>query len=164
MRLQNILTDWNTRHEAGQPSLNKLIYMLDHKYTEANLMFKHLKGRDRLLGRYLKDACDKGNFVLLLAHMTLTASNVWGEMIPEEEPEEALELSSIIWPDGKLLLDQGNVDSDEVIHPQYDSREPDRVTPEETGNQGIDEAHFYRDAVSVGSLWLFTKHVASNLL
>ena len=68
----NCLKEWKRCHDARQPTFSKLAYVLEHRYSEASLRLSQLKGRDRVLGRYLKQICNQEQVTLVLASMTLT--------------------------------------------------------------------------------------------
>lgn len=147
-KFQHILQDWNRRYEAGQPTLGKLAYILEHKYSEANLRLDRLKGRDRLLGRYLKELCAKENFVLLLGNMTLTVYNAEQEDSEDDGNEEHLAIKNIIDLQGNQLLPHATITDEEIIQRNSFHRQPDEEESEETGNEGMHVTHFYHDAVS----------------
>lgn len=146
--LDGILKEWTRCVEANQPTIPKLAYFLDHKYTEANLQFSRLKGRDRLLGRYLREACESEGFTVLLANLTFTEFNAEESQAEDEDKETELRLSNLMRVDGRLLIDGAAIEHEELIQrDRYQNRWPDKVESEETGNQGVDATHFYHDSV-----------------
>ncbi|KAL8666637.1 MAG: hypothetical protein Q9168_007428 [Polycauliona sp. 1 TL-2023] len=61
---------WNDQISWGSESAPKfLAYMLDHKYTDANLRSDHLKGKDAQQFRHLEAACQDQNITLFLANV-----------------------------------------------------------------------------------------------
>ncbi|KAJ0157967.1 hypothetical protein HZ326_0583 [Fusarium oxysporum f. sp. albedinis] len=46
------------RFRTDLPKVGKLLYPLDHLYTESSLCLRNLKGRDRSIGRYLNEIFD----------------------------------------------------------------------------------------------------------
>ena len=146
--LGNILNDWICRYKAGLSVPRKLIHILDHKYSEASLRLDRLKGRDLLLGRYLSENGDKNCLELMFGHLTLTVLDVERSKEEGEEPEETLELGHVVTAEGKLLLVEAAISNDEIIEENCYDRWPDDVENEETGNEGVDSTHIYRDAVS----------------
>ncbi|KAL8763053.1 MAG: hypothetical protein Q9184_001080 [Pyrenodesmia sp. 2 TL-2023] len=148
--LDGILKEWTRCVEASQPTIPKLAYFLDHKYTEANLQFSRLKGRDRLLGRYLREACESEGFTVLLANLTFTEFNAEQSQAEDEDKETELRLSNLMRVDGRLLIDGATIEDEELIQRnRYQNRWPDKVESEETGNEGVDATHFYHDSVFV---------------
>ena len=69
--LSRVLHEWKRGFEGKQPTPAKMVYFLDHDYSSANLRLDKLKGRDRLVGRYVVDACKEEGFYMFLAHCDL---------------------------------------------------------------------------------------------
>ena len=146
-KFERILKDWNRRLNEGQPTSNKLAWILDHKYSEANLSLRRLKGHDDLLGRYAEEICEKQKIVIMLANMTRTVFDV-ARGDNDEELEQSLKLSNVVEADGRLIIHSANIEEEEIIQADCFDRNPDKVEEEETGNEGVDETHFYHNAVS----------------
>ena len=99
MALREILRDWNSRYERRQPVTPMLVYCLEHKYSLAKLRLEKLKGRDRLVGRYLKEACEMEGCILLLAHLDCISCHA--EISEAEDRlDEELKLKNIVRLDG----------------------------------------------------------------
>ena len=145
--LRGILKEWKRRYEANQPTINKLAYHLDHEYSEANLRFERLKGRDRLLGRYLNEACGAEGFTVLLANLTLTIYNAEESQMEDEDCQNELRLHNLVNMNGREILDSANLEDEEIVQYGCYDRLPDEIDSKETGNEGIDATHFYRDTV-----------------
>ncbi|KAL8765527.1 MAG: hypothetical protein Q9209_007435 [Squamulea sp. 1 TL-2023] len=140
-----ILTTWKSRYEAQQPVMKKLAYFLDHHYSTVNLRFDRLKGHDRLLGRLIKDVCDAEGFTPLLANAAYTISG-----ISEDDPDdctESLVLSILVDFNDKMVLDGADIGKGEFVQEDRYDRMPDEQEHEDTGNQGTESTHFYRDTV-----------------
>ena len=74
-KLNQMLALWTqTAQRERNDAPNFLAYMLDHKYTDANLRLDHLKGKDAFLARYLQAACQDQNFHFFLANLEHTKS------------------------------------------------------------------------------------------
>ena len=74
-KLNQILAIWN--HKSQRKPMDAppfLSYMLDHKYTDANLRLDHLKGKDAYLARSLQTACVDQGFCFFLANLERTVS------------------------------------------------------------------------------------------
>ncbi|KIO28614.1 hypothetical protein M407DRAFT_52609, partial [Tulasnella calospora MUT 4182] len=71
-RLSEVLTSWKTS-VLDQTTPSKILYLLDHKYSTANLTENGLDGRDIYIISVLKDIAQKSGFKLLLAHLELFA-------------------------------------------------------------------------------------------
>lgn len=52
----------------------KLAYILEHDYSEANICLDHLKGQDQRRIRYISDSCRDQGFCLFLAHFQCSQS------------------------------------------------------------------------------------------
>lgn len=52
----------------------KLVYILEHEYSEANICLNHLKGKDQLRARYLSEACQDQGFCLFFPHFEYSQS------------------------------------------------------------------------------------------
>ncbi|EXL70704.1 hypothetical protein FOPG_13507 [Fusarium oxysporum f. sp. conglutinans race 2 54008] len=52
------------------PKVGKLLYPLDHLYTESSLCLRNLKGRDRSIGRYLNEICSEACFYFMFGQTT----------------------------------------------------------------------------------------------
>lgn len=70
-RLSEVLTSWKTS-ARNQDSPRKIVYLLDDKYSTANLTEDGLDGRDAYIASVMKDIAQKSGFKLLLAHLELS--------------------------------------------------------------------------------------------
>jgi len=153
--LRSVLKEWKRRYKAGQPTSEKLLYILDHKYSEANLCLESLKGRDVILGRILKESCDKEDFLLLFANMTKTILDAQATNDGYGDPsEEEFHLENLVKATGESFLREAKMSEDEIVQCSPHDRMPDEITSKETGNEGVDATHFYHDAVSYAVLKL----------
>ncbi|KAI4120997.1 MAG: hypothetical protein LQ338_006620 [Usnochroma carphineum] len=142
--LSRTLQEWKRRYDTRQPMEDKLVYILDHDYSTANLRFDNLKGRDRLVGRYVKDACDSEGFTMLFANLDLE----YTKNEDDEEPEvlgEEWKLSHVVYPNGRLVLDSADLRDEELVQLNPYDRFADRTEDEETGNEGVNTTYFYHD-------------------
>ncbi|KAG8939846.1 hypothetical protein FRC04_005940 [Tulasnella sp. 424] len=71
-RLGKVLASWK-KSVSDQDVPRKIVYLLEHKYSEANLTADGLKGRDAYILSVLKDVAQTEGFKLLLAHLELFA-------------------------------------------------------------------------------------------
>lgn len=65
-KLRHILLSWKHAKDAPQ----KIIYMLEHQYSHANLSGSALKGKDAHVAGYLSALCKELNFHLGLANLS----------------------------------------------------------------------------------------------
>lgn len=131
--------------------MEKLLYILDHRYSEANLTYERLKGRDVFIGRLLKESCAEQGFVFLLANVTKTIFNAESEY--EEDHEWDLALTNLVKLDGREFLSKVDMVEDEIVQDSPFDRYPDEETSEETGNEGVDATHFYHNSVSLNVMF-----------
>lgn len=68
-KLNRILESWGRQPRDAKSEPEILVYILGHKYTDANLRLSHLKGRDRAKADQLYAACKDAGFALLLANL-----------------------------------------------------------------------------------------------
>ncbi|KAF9777669.1 hypothetical protein IL306_004345 [Fusarium sp. DS 682] len=59
-----------TRFRTDFPQVHRLLYPLDHLYTQSSLCLKNLKGRDRAVGRCLNEICSQAGFYFMMGHTT----------------------------------------------------------------------------------------------
>ncbi|KAM5518245.1 2OG-Fe(II) oxygenase [Fusarium oxysporum f. sp. phaseoli] len=64
--LKSILAKFRT----DLPKVGKLLYPLEHLYTESSLCLRNLKGRDRSIGRYLNEICSEACFYFMFGQTT----------------------------------------------------------------------------------------------
>lgn len=170
--LQNIISSWKTCYDEDREGCpNALAYMLDHKYTDANLGSSQLKGEDQLRLQYLSDVCERNGFSVFLSNLVRRIQGDCDEQYEEEAwrdlyfqaldgeadtlhsiqevTEESLRLTLVIDLDGNNII--RNIPLDECIIVQD---EPFAGDPDEedwsgpTGNQGVSATHFYHRTVS----------------
>ncbi|MCJ1281729.1 hypothetical protein MMC26_001051 [Xylographa opegraphella] len=83
VELEKLLSTWErTLGTAVSQAPELLAYATEHKYTDANLNFDYLKGKDRYRAQFLKDSCVKQGFGLYLANFEYIVS---GGCVYEED-------------------------------------------------------------------------------
>jgi hypothetical protein len=142
--LERLLQIWNEDFHG----IDKLIYPLEHQYTEANLGLKRLKGVDAAKARYIESLCTKNGFFWFLGRMTKETSDDCGFYYEEEE--ETLTLDRIVTPAGKKLgwaIEDVSEDQILAIEP-YAGRDADSEDEGAfTGNESMPSTFRYRDTV-----------------
>jgi 2-oxoglutarate-Fe(II)-dependent oxygenase superfamily protein len=141
-----------------------LLYMLDHKYTYAELSFARLKGADQARVAEVRKACEQTGFPVFLANIEKSQSGSvfdyrdisgsrWNDDAPhclEEITETNLVLSDVVEPDDHTLATEVNIRNDDKMFVQDD---PFNDDPDDedfggyTGNEGATATHFYRRTV-----------------
>ncbi|KAL8713124.1 MAG: hypothetical protein Q9220_002645 [cf. Caloplaca sp. 1 TL-2023] len=148
--LEDILRTWQTCYKEDSAPNKKLIYMLQHDYSEASLRLDGLKGHDRLMGQNLQESCEKEKFTILLAHLTSTVHDAVGED-RDCDPCKHLTLTGVVDLEGRLrrMLKKIQVSKEDIVQLTPFNRSPNEVTAEETGNEGVQVTHFYRESVLI---------------
>ena len=161
------LRNWEATSAAG----DKLVWLLEHQYSEAGLSFDVLKNADAALGRVLARAAQRVNHALYAAILSIYE---WGtvedsgdfpdwddpedydwddEDWDEEQIDSTRELSGLVAPDGSrpdydaLPLLAGEL----LPAGALDGAEPDHQDSRVTGNEGVQLSRAYRRAALV--LW-----------
>ena len=157
MKLRNILAFWMTSFKNSSPGCPKILaYMLEHKYTDANLKFELLKGKDQHTARSLLEACPKEDFCVYVANLIRSVCGGCEEYDDEdihpidEVYEEDLYLSKVVDLHGAVIATRLQFNEDNIVQKNPFARDPD---DEEytgfTGNEGVSTTHFFRDSVSI---------------
>ena len=165
-RIAARLAAWRDRPDAS----DKLVWLLDHDYSEAGLSFDTLKNVDAALARILAPAAARADCELYAAIVHATASGgatydgqyveSWGDSDDEDagdmEMDEAHD--SRVWLDGWAGRDGRRPPFEEIpvlpgeLLPQgaLDDAEPDNQwLHEATGNEGVTLERAYRRAAFV---------------
>jgi hypothetical protein len=168
--LQKVIALWKSNYD-GRPSCPKALgYKLDHKYTDANLQFNHLKGTDQVRLEYLREICGRNGFSVFLANVELARygecyqqfdESCWRELYfdavngtaPEihgiDASEESIHLTVIVDLDGSEILTNVPLDDDIFVQAEPFDQDPDEEDwSGPTGNEGVSATHFYRTTVS----------------
>ncbi|NEV63325.1 2OG-Fe(II) oxygenase [Thiorhodococcus minor] len=158
-RLATTLAAWGQDSQGAA----KLVYPLEHAYTQAELGFARLKGADAAVAAVLLDAAREADCDLHLALVSIEESG-WAEYVGGGWGNEAYEIGEVTeerrvihdWrsPDG-VASDMGSLPFDEAeVSPPEAFADLDDVDPEfqeATGNEGASFERFYQRAALV--LW-----------
>ncbi|KAI0851538.1 hypothetical protein F5Y00DRAFT_267723 [Daldinia vernicosa] len=141
-RLRSVLVKW----ESKLPSTEKLIYMLDHKYTQSSLKLSNLKGRDSAVCQCLYEVGLGCGFTIFLAKMTRTQSD---ERYGYDD-EESTELEDVRTCDGLTVCNRESLEDEDILGSGLWNRTPDSVEEGEfTGNESMPSTLRYHDTVVV---------------
>ena len=169
--LDKVLAFWSKQdreidsHSDHVPE--KLVYILEHEYSEANICLDHLKGKDQLRTRYLLEACRDQDFCLYLAHFEYSLSGSidededgpnWGyggnrvdyhEFI--DEFGASWKLQTIFQYNGKRIAEDIDLEEEDLLkNVDFTDIEPDDEDCDGyTGNEGCTATHFYRRTCAV---------------
>jgi hypothetical protein len=165
-RIAERLVAWRDRDAAS----DKLVWVLDHDYSEAGLSFDTLKNVDAALARVLAPAAARAGCELYAAVVRATVHgdatyhgnyvDGWGEWGDEDAGDMEIDevYESRIWLDGWAGRDGGEPPFEEVpvlpgeLLPQgaLDDAEPDEQRLHEaSGNEGVSLERAYRHAALV---------------
>ena len=169
-----LLQDWDREEGAA----NKVVWLLDHDYSQAGLSFDALKGVDAAVGRMLASAAERAGCALHAAILHIEEHGMpadydfdWGWRGPS--PAERVEIGEVfdwdLWLDswvdpggarpalGRLPLGEGELLPLDCL----EDAEPDEQSVHEaSGNEGVDVTHRYRRAALVIWPW---KHTLKNI-
>lgn len=177
MRLRGVLQAWASADRTGEEYCGeeppqKLAYLLNHKYSHANLSFDKLKGTDAAKAVHLRDICSEIGFVVYLGSLTYRVSGgcindhggggygygCWHDEEDEEdvddlEMDEADETSCsvqlIAGPDGNLVGTEQDLDMEELMAEEYDFSRLEPDDKEYEGYQGNVCSHITPSVLSL---------------
>lgn len=172
--LEKALKAYFHREEGQDAKPPKLVYFLDHSYTEHSLKWDLLKGADRKNAEALRCAAEHlgmtPHLALVEIHESWTADDEYDDRYGEEydpEPGELIEDSTVLshWLDAagkKLPYREVSVSEDELCWTK-DTEESDLINSEHEGwmgNYGNTMDYWYRRAAIV--LWRESDEVAMS--
>lgn len=135
------------RWTRSLPERDCLVYILEHKYTQASLKLSSLKGRDTFVGRYLQNVCSDNGYYYFFANMT--ASKSAAEEYDMSAEDDEICLKNVVAPDGMELASTIKIEEDAILSEDPFDRGCDSEDEEEyTGNASIPSTHRYHDTVS----------------
>jgi len=171
-RLVQLLGGWNTSTAAPDETPAKLVYPLEHAYTQAEIAFAALKGKDAAIAQCLIPAAAAAGCDLHLALLTVTASG-WAEYTGSgrwDSPDlEVGEVTETDWQlhdwclpdDSRPAMDPLPFSADE-LSPADALADLDEAEPEfseATGNAGASFERTYQRAALI--LWPRTRRAAT---
>lgn len=144
-QLQALLQKWT----SALQSKKRVIYKLDHKYSQSSLSIHNMKGRDAQLIRCLDQACQETGFYVFLAIMTKT-EGCEDDFYYGGGDEDSLELDHVTSIDGSHITGSVDVEMSEILGPDpYKGRAADSEDEGEfTGNESMPSQYRYHDSVS----------------
>lgn len=172
--LRNNLKAWKTEYTLDPSSRSRVVYLLDHQYTDASLRLDSLKSHDREIAIMFKETCDSLGLEMFLAsfeRMRMGAAepnesddNEYGydddedRDAPEREKshhfiddefDSSVKLTRVVDRFGTEVATDVEIDIEDII--QEHSFEEDGPDDEDyegyTGNAGCTATHWYRRAV-----------------
>ena len=164
--MNRVLEFWGKQdREIGSHSdhvYEKMVYILEHEYSQANLSLRHLKGKDQLRAHYLAEACQDQGFCLFLAHFEYSRlgsvdededNPYWANNLSDaadfhefiEEFESNWKLLTVFQSDGKQIAEDVALEEEDILeNPDFTGIAPDDEECDGwTGNEGCTATHFY---------------------
>ncbi|KAG9713792.1 hypothetical protein KCU73_g16412, partial [Aureobasidium melanogenum] len=170
-KLRGILTEWNKIKKNASSEADRIIYQLDHKYTDASIRLQTLKGSDLLKAQRLFSVGNQMGYALYLAslekqvhgsaesgyhgyrsHYDDEEEGSDGEFHAIEDVfEESLTLTRVVDPDGLVIITDLAIEEGDILQEEpYEDRDPDEHEYEGwTGNAGATSTHWYKDSALV---------------
>ena len=160
-RLGALFRLWNDHLLKKQSNPTRLMaYVLQHRYTEANLTLHHLKGQDRAKAEIVREACANHGIDFYLANLEyLKTGGCEGSGYDDEDVgfhliDEILctetHLRAVFRLDGRKFAEEVTINESDIIQDDAFEREPDDEDYNGfTGNEGVSATHFFRDSCFV---------------
>ncbi|KAI4743900.1 hypothetical protein E4T50_05727 [Aureobasidium sp. EXF-12298] len=170
-KLRGILTEWNKINKNASGEADRIIYQLDHKYTDASIRLHTLKGSDLLKAQRLFSVGNQMGYALYLASLEKqvhgsaeSGYHGYRSRYDDEEEgsdgefhaiedvlEESLTLTRVVDPDGLVVITDLAIEEEDILQEEpYEDRDPDEHEYEGwTGNAGATSTHWYKDSALV---------------
>ena len=165
--LRDTLDRWNQAEINGQNETpHMLVYSLDHQYTEASLKLSSMKAEDYVKAKCLQELCLELDMCFILGNVERRIDGECDEYsdregfhsIQDEDPRDITRLHYMTDYNGSAVM-RGHLSSylfeikldleDFVSNPYGDDRSLDHEDfSGDTGNEGTNATHTYRDTVS----------------
>ncbi|KAI8630509.1 hypothetical protein F5Y19DRAFT_474292 [Xylariaceae sp. FL1651] len=135
------------RLKLQAPVPKRVLYFLDHKYSQSSLRIDHLKGRDRAIGQTLQEACMSNGCYLFLCNVTKRISDSRSYYYDSHEGPE-LTIDTIATCSGQIFASEIDLDKKDILGPNpYTQRDADSESEgEDTGNEGVLMEYRYHDS------------------
>ncbi|XDG02263.1 hypothetical protein ABKA04_001878 [Annulohypoxylon sp. FPYF3050] len=131
-KLRSILTKWHSITPNGFQGMNKLIYKLEHKYTESSLSLSNLKSRDHRVCQALYELGLEYGFTVFLAQLNRTdTEEEWDEY---GDGDVEIDLGYVKTCDGQEICWRMEVEEREILGKIWDREADSEDEAEFTGN------------------------------
>ncbi|KAJ3484093.1 hypothetical protein NLI96_g5882 [Meripilus lineatus] len=155
-KVKEVLDSWVEMQEESEV-LEKIVFLLDHRYSKANLRGSALKGMDDLRVSLLQQVCNEVGFSLGLATVvcrlvgTATGDGAWRDSrrrhySPDEDDNDDIDFEEIderevtiedfVDLDGTAILDKLPVDEETELIPLNPAEEIEYEDPDKEEYQG----------------------------
>lgn len=143
-QLRELLGRWSGEFST----MERLVFLTDHKYTPKSLSASNLmKGRDRAVFESLRNVCTETDIYICLANVQKTTS----DNDYDDDEEDEIHLECLCSTDGKLITRNVKIDEGDIITPDpYGGRNPDETEEGEfTGNASQPTMYRYYNSVCI---------------
>ncbi|KAL7625336.1 hypothetical protein AAE478_004552 [Parahypoxylon ruwenzoriense] len=142
-QLRSLLEKWRSGPE-------KLVYKLEHKYTQSSLSLNNLKGRDRAVCQCLYEVGLETEFTIFLSKMTRTrrVDEEWYDE-DDDDDNDTTELEDIKTHDGYALSRFMSLEDEEILGENLWKRTPDEIEEDFTVNESTPAIFTYHDTVVI---------------
>lgn len=157
--LHSILSKWQAMiSQEFDGEVHKLIYKLDHKYTESSLALKNLKGRDYFVCQSLYEVGLECGFFIFLAQLNRSHKEEgYDDYFDDDcDNDQQTDLECIKTWDGHTICRSIEVQEEDILGKIWNRRADSEVEGGFTGNASMPSTLRYHDIVS--------SHYASLLL
>ncbi|KAG9599234.1 hypothetical protein KCU86_g2691, partial [Aureobasidium melanogenum] len=146
-KFRGIFTEWNKINKNGSGEADRIIYQLDHKYTDASIRLQTLKGSDLLKSQLLFSVGNQMGYALYLASLEkqvhYSAESGYhgyrsryddeeeggsdGEVHAIEDVlEESRTLTRVVDPDGLVVITDLAIEEEDILQEEpYEDCDPD---------------------------------------
>ncbi|KAJ2985768.1 hypothetical protein NUW58_g5358 [Xylaria curta] len=135
------------------PTPKRLLYFLDHKYSEASLKIDHLKGRDLAVGQALRAVSVRNGWYLFLCNVTKRALDDDDDYDHEEYFGDSpkLAMDTVVTCSGRDFASEVEINAKDILGPDpYSGRIADSESGDEfTGNEGASLKYRYHNSAAV---------------
>ena len=151
------LQEWAVVNRDPEEVPRKIVYLLEHKYTESALSFHALKGEDEALARVVRVAAEQAGFGLHLAMVHIEDYGYFEDFFDYGVEPDEFDMENAIVEDREVFLDDWRDVTDEPVgygKMRFDPAEDllpagalDHESPDEEnyhGNTGNEGASFDR--------------------
>ncbi|KAH8811098.1 hypothetical protein F5884DRAFT_781170 [Xylogone sp. PMI_703] len=146
-KLRQLLVKWQTK----APDIDRLLYPLEHQYSETSLSLRNLKGRDAAVCQCLLEVCSASGFYLFFANMTHRECEKWDSYYDDDDEDEGTSLDTIFTSDGTPISSNHYVDVEDILGGNiFEGRSPDSEDEGDfTGNESTPAAYRYHNTVAM---------------
>lgn len=141
-KLRTLVEAWDTGSGDSVPT--KLVYNLEHQYTDASLSLASLKGDDQWKARALIQAVESTGLEVFLADVECTKNE---DVEDDDGSGSELKLRRVVDMSGHQICQDIDIEEDDFVQDGvYDDRYPDSEDYQGyTGNEAAEATYWYRD-------------------